>query len=159
MDLPSNCSRHAFAGTSKGEWHYLFEIAWLPDETAAMFQSDFRFVADYLIRKRKNRRLRPLEGEADHVREVMELLSAVMQDTRFMDAYNKRIEEGRRWNMDAWIDEAESRGREEGRVEGREEGRAEAIRNLMKTMHMTAEDAMNALLVPAEARKQLATLI
>ena len=44
----------------------------------------------------------------------MELLSAVMQDTRFMDAYNKWIEEGRRWNMDAWIDEAESRGREEG---------------------------------------------
>ena len=133
----------------------LFEIAWLPDETAAMFQSDFRFVADYLIRKRKNRRHKPLEGEADHVREVMELLSAVMQDTRFMDAYNKRIEEGRRWNMDAWIDEAESRGREEGR----EEGRAEAVRNLMKTMHMTAEDAMNALLVPAEARKQLMTLI
>ncbi len=41
----------------------------------------------------------------------MELLSAVMQDTRFMDAYNKRIEEGRPMNMDAWIDEAENRRR------------------------------------------------
>ena len=34
-----------------------------------------------------------------------------------MDAYNKRIEERRRWNMDAWIDEAKSRGREEGKIE------------------------------------------
>ena len=52
-----------------------------------------------------------------HVREVMELLTEVMQDTRFMDAYNKRIEEGRAVNMDAWIDEAENRGREEGKIE------------------------------------------
>lgn len=54
-----------------------------------------------------------------HVREVMELLTAVMQDTRFMDAYNKRIEEGRAVNMDAWIDEAENRGIEKGREEGK----------------------------------------
>ena len=52
-----------------------------------------------------------------HVREVMELLTAVMQDTRFMDAYNKRIKEGRAVNMDAWIDDAGNRGREEGKIE------------------------------------------
>ena len=52
-----------------------------------------------------------------HVRAVLELLSAVMQDTRFMDVYNKRIAEGRPMKMDAWIDEAENRGREEGKME------------------------------------------
>ena len=47
----------------------------------------------------------------------MELLSAVTQDHRFMDAYNKRIEERRSVNMEAWIDEIENRGREEGKIE------------------------------------------
>ena len=95
----------------------LFEIAWLLDETIQMFQSDFRFVADYFSQKRKNKEYKVPEGEMKHVREVMELLSAVMQDTRFMDAYNKRIEEGRLMNMDAWIDEAENRGMEKGKIE------------------------------------------
>ena len=95
----------------------LFEIAWLPDETIAKFRSDFRFVADYFSQRRKNRQYKAPEGELRHVKEVLELLSAVTQDTRFMDAYNKRIEEGRAVNMEAWIDEAESRGREEGKSE------------------------------------------
>ena len=69
----------------------LFEIAWLPDETRGMFQSDFRFVADYFSQKRKNQHYKAPKGDMKHVREVMELLAAVMQDTRFMDAYNKRI--------------------------------------------------------------------
>ena len=95
----------------------LFEIAWLPDETIAKFRSDFRFVADYFSQRRKNRQYKAPEGELKHVKEVLELLSAVTQDTRFMDAYNKRIEEGRAVNMEAWIDEAENRGREEGKSE------------------------------------------
>ena len=114
----------------------LFEIAWLPDETIQMFQSDFRFVADYFSQKRKNKEYKAPEGELRHVREVMELLSTVMQDTRFMDAYNKRIEEGRPMNMDAWIDEAENRGREEGRmagrIEGREEGKNEIVLEMLR---------------------------
>ena len=141
----------------------LFEIAWLPDETIAMFQSDFRFVADYFSQKRKNQQYKAPEGEFRHVREVMELLSAVTKDTRFMDAYNQRIEEGRPMDMEVWIDEAEERGRKEGHKEGRKEGRNEerlnSIRNLMKTMNMTAEEAMNALLVPSDARKNLIPLL
>ena len=50
-----------------------------------------------------------------HVRAVLELLSAVMQDTRFIDAYNGCVAEGRPTNMDPWLDEIENRGREEGR--------------------------------------------
>ena len=129
----------------------LFEIAWLPDETIAMFQSDFRFVADYFSQKRKNQQYKSPAGEMKHVRAVLELLSAVMQDTRFMDAYNKRIEEGRAVNMDAWIDEAENRGRQESLIEN--------IRNLMKTMKLTKDEAMAALLVPPEKQKELQPLI
>ena len=76
-----------------------------------MFQSDFRFVADYFSQKRKNQQYKAPEGALRHVREVMELLSAVTKDTRFMDEYNQRIEEGRSMNMEEWFDEAEERGR------------------------------------------------
>ena len=106
----------------------LFEIAWLPNETIAKFQSDFRFVADYFSQRRKNQQYKAPEGELRHVREVLELLSAVTQDTRFMDAYNKRIEEGRAVNMEAWIDEAENRGMEKGREEGKSEMVLEMLR-------------------------------
>ena len=45
-----------------------------------------------------------------HVQAVLELLSAVMQDTRFMDAYNKRIEEVRAVTMETWMDDTEDLG-------------------------------------------------
>ena len=38
--------------------------------------------------------------------------------------------------------------RAEGREEGREEGRVEDIRNLMKNMNLSADDAMKALGIP-----------
>ena len=95
----------------------LIEIAWLPDETIARFQSDFRFVADYFSQKRKNQQYKAPAGEMKHVRAVLELLSAVMQDTRFIDAYNERVAEGRPTNMDPWLDEIENRGMEKGKTE------------------------------------------
>lgn len=33
----------------------VFEIAWLTDEQISMFKSDFRIVADFFVRKRKNK--------------------------------------------------------------------------------------------------------
>ena len=134
----------------------LFEIAWLPDETIEKFKSDFRFVADYFSQKRKNQQYKAPAGELKHVREVMELLSAVTQDTRFMDAYNKRLAEGRPMkNMEAWIDEAENRGIEKGS----QKTLVASIKNLMKTMNLTADEAMNALLVPQEQKEKLIPLL
>ena len=83
-----------------------------------MFRSDFRFVADYFSQRRKNQQYKAPEGELKHIREVMELLSAVTQDTRFMDAYNTRIAEGGQINMETWIDEAENRGISKGISQG-----------------------------------------
>ena len=129
----------------------LFEIAWLPDETIAKFQSDFRFVADYFSQKRKNQQYKAPAGEMKHVRAVLELLSAVMQDTRFIDAYNEHVTEGRPTGMDPWLDEIENRGRQESLIE--------SIRNLMQTMKLTKDEAMAALLVPPEKQKELQPLI
>ena len=62
------------------------------------------------------------------MRPVLELLSAVMQDTRFIDAYNGRMAEGRPTNMDPWLDEIENRSREKGREEGKSEMVLEMLR-------------------------------
>ena len=96
----------------------LFEIAWLSEETIKKFTSDFRFVADFFRQKRINKRYKAPAGEAKHIREVMELLSAVTQDKRFIDAYNERKAEGRPNNMEVWIDEAEDRGYARGIHQG-----------------------------------------
>jgi hypothetical protein len=60
--------------------------------------------------------------------------------------------------------EAREKAREEAIVEAREEARAEAreekislISNLMETMKLTAEQAMNALKIPAEERQMYAS--
>ena len=96
----------------------LFEIAWLPDETINMFQSDFRLVADYFSQKRKNQGYKAPEQDMVHIRAVLELMSAVTQDTRFIDDYNNRIEAKGAKRMDAWLDEAENRGISKGISQG-----------------------------------------
>lgn len=50
-------------------------------------------------------------------------------------------------------------GRREGRSEGRREGKAEAIRNLMESMSLTAEQAMKALKIPAGEFGKYMTLL
>lgn len=122
-----------------------------------MFQSDFRFVSDYFSQKRKNQQYKAPAGEMKHVRAVLELLSAVMQDTRFMDAYNKRIEEGRAVNMDAWIDEAENRGREEGRAEGRKDAMLQSVNKLMTKKGWSMDEALDVLDVPQKDRALIAS--
>ena len=138
----------------------LFEIAWLPEETIAKFRSDFRFVADYFGQKRKNKHYQAPSGEVKHVREVMELLSAITQDTRFMDAYNARTAEGGVKNMEMWIDQAEARGEKRGEARGKISGKLEerlnSIRNLLKNTDFSLQKAMDVLEIPVDDQPKYA---
>ena len=57
-----------------------------------------------------------------------------------------------------WMEEAREDGLEEGRKEGRKEGVFQttltSIRNLMETVHWTAQQAMDALKIPANEREK-----
>ena len=53
------------------------------------------------------------------------------------------------------FEEVRNEGRAEGRAEGREQNRLESIQNLMKTMTLTAQQAMDALLIPAGEQADL----
>ena len=64
------------------------------------------------------------------------------------EVIEKYIAEGRREGIRKGKSEGRREGIRKGRSEGRREGKAEAIRNLMESMSMTAEQAMKALKIP-----------
>ena len=79
------------------------------------------------------------------------------------EVIEKYIAEGRREGIRKGIRKGKHEGRREGmrkgRSEGRREGKAEAIRNLMESMSMTAEQAMKALKIPAGEFGKYMTLL
>lgn len=105
----------------------LFEIAYLTRDQVALFQSDFRIVADYFVQMRENGDYIPDPKQIHHVQETMQLLSVMTQDNRFEEAYHNTSEGGPQ-NMCEVLDRIENKGRREGRLEGRREGRLEGHR-------------------------------
>ncbi len=103
----------------------LFEVAYLSDEQVAMFQSDFRIVADYFVQKRKYNEYTPSQVQMQHVDAVLQLLSIMENDKRFEAALykndGKKVE-----NMCDVLDIVEQRGEKRGI----ERGAAEIMRAL-----------------------------
>ena len=75
------------------------------------------------------------------------------------EVIEKYIAEGRREGIRKGRSEGRREGMRKGRSEGRREGKAEAIRNLMESMNMTAEQAMKALKIPAGEFGKYMTLL
>ena len=142
---------------------HVFEIAWLPDETIAQFQSDFRFVADYYSQMRKTKKWQPMSGKVKHVKELFELFGSLTSDTRFVEMYHQR--KGEQNDMASialdylaaeYTAQGEARGEARGRAEGMDLAMLNSIRNLMKTSNWNAQQAMDALLIPSADQKRYA---
>ena len=84
--------------------------------------------------------------------------NGTMVDNGFRKRLFKTTEEGVN-EMCEVIEKYIAEGRREGRSEGRREGKAEAIRNLMESMSLTAEQAMKALKIPAGEFGKYMTLL
>ena len=88
--------------------------------------------------------------------------NGTMVDNGFRKRLFKTIEEGVNEMcevIEKYIAEGRREGIRKGRSEGRREGKAEAIRNLMESMSMTAEQAMKALKIPAGELGKYMTLL
>ncbi len=88
--------------------------------------------------------------------------NGTMVDNGFRKRLFKTTEEGVNEMCDViekYIAEGRREGIRKGRSEGRREGKAEAIRNLMESMSMTAEQAMKALKIPAGEFGKYMTLL
>lgn len=106
------------------EMKNLFEISFLEPEQVQLFQSDFRYVADYFVQKRICHNYRPTPGVIQHVDAVLKLMSVLTGDRRFEEAAGTLPEKGAVMS-EAILDRIENRGIEKGRIEGRAEGREE----------------------------------
>ena len=64
---------------------------------------------------------------------------------------------------EVWKEEAmaigEAKGRAEGRAEGMAKGKMEALRNIMQTLNLTLQQAMDALKIPQEERDKYSSMI
>jgi predicted transposase/invertase (TIGR01784 family) len=78
---------------------------------------------------------------------MCEALRELMKD-EFEEELEKKLEQG----LAEGREKAMAEGRVEGRAEGRAEGTISAISNLMKSMKLTAEQAMEALDIPKNER-------
>ena len=117
----------------------VYEIAYLTQEQIDMFQSDFKYVAEYMVQKRTNKEYHPSSGVIKHVDAVLKLLSAVSGNSDFELIIPEVKEEGVN-TMDAMmariVTTAEARGEERGRAEGEKygEARGEARGMLQKAL-------------------------
>ena len=104
----------------------VFEISWLSDEQVKMFKSDFRFVADFFVGKRKNPDYMPTDkSEIRHVDEVLKLLSAFTHDRMYEELITEKGTKREVRNMCEVAERLVNKGREEGIEQGIEQGRAE----------------------------------
>ncbi len=128
-----------------------FEISHLPEETIGYFHSDFRIVVDYFVHRRMNPDYRPSDPvKFKHVDEVLKMLKAITQDDRFIEVLDG--EGGKPKDMCEVLDRVEARGEEKGF----DKAILESIRNIMKTLKLKPQEAMDALLIPAGDRAKYA---
>jgi hypothetical protein len=132
----------------------VFEIAYLTDEQVKMFKSDFRLIADYFVQIRKTGKYVPMPGYISHVWETLNMMSVLMDDDRFEQVYhNSNKKEA--LNMCKVIDDYIELGIEQGI----ERGTVSNIKELMKNLNFTIEQAMAALGIPNEKKKAYMELI
>ena len=98
----------------------LYEIAYLTDEQLQGFKSDFKYVADYFVQKQRTGTYKGSLEEMKHVREVLQLLTALTGDQRFVsvvepkEGAGKGIKEGEIHTMCDVLDAIEQKGIDKG---------------------------------------------
>ena len=102
----------------------LHKIAFLTDEQVSMFQSDFRIVADFLVRKRRGEKdiqstSKYAYDKIRHVEEMLNFLSQLTNDTRYREIYSSmskadKEEASMCTVLDYYIDKGEKQGLEKG---------------------------------------------
>ena len=123
----------------------LFEIAYLSEEQVAMFQSDFRIIADYFVQMRKSKAYVPSKIPMVHTYETMQLLSALTKDKRFVEVCENKQEGGT--TMCEVLDRIESRGFKRGE----KRGRFAALKELVEDGILTAGEAAKRLNMSEES--------
>jgi len=119
-------------------------------------ETDALKLLSILFSKKEGKRIRK---EVESIFNIKMKEEEVEKMTMVQGFYEQGLEEG----LEQGLERGLERGRQDGRREGEEIGTLktslENIRNLMRTMHLSLENAMDALCVKPEMRTQLAAMI
>ncbi|MCR5118869.1 MAG: Rpn family recombination-promoting nuclease/putative transposase [Lachnospiraceae bacterium] len=132
----------------------LFEIAYLTEKQLAGFKSDFRFVADYFVQKRKTGTYIGSMEKVRHIREVLQLLSYLANDRRFNEVAEMVEKEGELGTMCEVLDQIEARGIAIGEAKGEAKG-ADHMAKLIRILIPGSKDYEDALNGSNETRQEL----
>ena len=127
----------------------------LPEEAINYFRSDFRIVVDYFIHRKTNKDYRPTDHvKFRHVDELLKMMASITRDDRFLDVLYDE-EGGKPEDMCEVLDRVEAKGE----AKGIDKARLESIKNLMKNVGWTIQQAMDALGIPkSEQSRYIAEL-
>lgn len=135
---------------------HVINVAWLPEETIASFQSDFRIIADYFRQVRLTGKYHPDPDLVPRrIREVLDSLKAFSGDNRFVAVYNEsgKMQGKETMTMEKWltdvINEGEARGKAIGEARGTLLGRRAVIRS-MHANGLTPEEIARYTDIPLE---------
>ena len=81
-----------------------------------LFQSDFRYVADYLVQKRMTNDYKPSADLLQHVDETLKLMSVLTDDRRFEEVIEELPGKGGT-SMCTVLDKVENKGKLEGMIQ------------------------------------------
>ena len=149
------------------------DIAYLDEKTLSLFQSDFGSLAEYFTKSGLNIKYEPDKLNLDHPELFLTLLSVLTGDPRYRNDIGSEENGGTPDSMCKVLDYheqlGEKRGRKIGKIEGKRIGKIEGERRgrkleheqsllkyteaLIRTQHISAEEAMTMLDVPENERK------
>ena len=105
----------------------VIDVAFLPRETVNKFKSDFKIIADYFVQLRETGEYKPMSDDVRHIWELLNLMSVLTDDDRFLVQYYKEHRKERA-NMcevlDKLINDGKAIGLNEGKAIGVAEGKA-----------------------------------
>ena len=112
MDVPEKFTPYV----SDYEMKNLYEIAFLTPEQVKLFQSDFRYVADYLVQKRLTNDYKPSADLLQYVDETLKLMAVLTDDRRFEEVIRELPGKGGT-SMCTVLDKVENKGKLEGMIQ------------------------------------------
>lgn len=107
----------------------LFQISFLSDEQVEMFKSDFKVVAEYFVKSRKDKNYIPDPGELRHVNEILELMRVMTGDDRFQEELENRQNKGDSMGRERALDNLERSFFAKGEANGQRVIIEKALRN------------------------------
>ena len=112
-------------------------------------------MVDYFIHRKSNKDYRPTDHvKFRHVDELLKMMASITRDDRFLDVLYDE-EGGKPEDMCEVLDRVEAKGE----AKGIDKARLESIKNLMKNVGWTIQQAMDALGIPkSEQSKYVAKL-